>query len=135
VRACAAGYRVRYVRTYDLLQTLLASLAADTFEDRLEEYCRPDLLILDEVGNHPDQPLLAERNFAGVFYEIVHQRHRHGATILASNLGVKEWAAALGGPPGLVATALDRLLEGAPILAFPPDASSHRPKQQRGPGR
>jgi hypothetical protein len=33
-----------------------------------------------------------------------------------------------------VATALDRLLEGAHILAFPPDAESHRPKQERGPG-
>jgi DNA replication protein DnaC len=134
MRACAAGYRVRYVRTYDLLQTLLASLAEDTLEDRLEDYCRPNLLILDEVGNHPANPVLAERNFAGVFYEIVHQRHRHGAAILASNLGVNEWAAALGGPPGLVATALDRLLEGAHILAFPPDAPSHRPKQQHGPG-
>jgi DNA replication protein DnaC len=134
MRACAAGYRVRYVRTYDMLQTLLAALADDTFEDGLEEYCRPDLLILDEVGNHPAHPVQAERNFAGVFYEIVHQRHRHGSAILASNLGVNEWAAALGGPPGLVATALDRLLEGAHILAFPPDAESHRPKQERGPG-
>ena len=134
MRACAAGYRVRYVRTYDMLQTLLAALADDTFEDGLEEYCRPDLLILDEVGNHPAHPVQAECNFAGVFYEIVHQRHRHGSAILASNLGVNEWAAALGGPPGLVATALDRLLEGAHILAFPPDAESHRPKQERGPG-
>jgi DNA replication protein DnaC len=134
MRACAAGYRVRYVRTYDMLKALLAALADDTFDDRLEEYCRPDLLILDEVGNHPANPVLAERNFAGVFYEIVHQRHRYGAAILASNLGVNEWAAALGGPPGLVATALDRLLEGAHILAFPPDAESHRPKQERGPG-
>ena len=134
MRACAAGYRVRYVRTYDMLKTPLAAIADDTFEDRLEEYCRPDLLILDEVGNHPAPPVLAERHFAGVFYEIVHQRHRHGSAILASNLGVNEWAAALGGPPGLVATALDRLLEGAHILAFPPDTPSHRPKQERGPG-
>ncbi len=91
-------------------------------------------MILDEVGNHPDNAVLAERNFAGVFYEIVHQRYRHGSVILASNLGVDAWAAALGGPPGLVATALDRLLEGAHIIAFPPDAESHRAKSERGPG-
>jgi DNA replication protein DnaC len=134
MRACAAGYRVRYVRTYDLLKDLLAAMADDTFEDRLEEHCRPDLLILDEVGNHPGPPGLAERNFAGVFYEVVHQRYRHGSAILASNLGVNDWAAALGGPPGLVATALDRLLEGAHILTFPPEAESHRAKCERGPG-
>jgi DNA replication protein DnaC len=134
MRACAAGYRVRYVRTYDLLKDLLASMADDTFDDRLEEHCRPDLLILDEVGNHPGPPGLAEPNFAGVFYEVVHHRYRHGSAILASNLGVNDWAAALGGPPGLVATALDRLLEGAHIIAFPPDAESHRAKCPRGPG-
>jgi DNA replication protein DnaC len=134
VRACAAGYRVRYVRTYDMLKALLASMADETFDDLLEDHYRPDLLILDEVGNHPANPVLAERNFAGVFYEVVHQRHRHGSAILASNLGVNDWAAALGGPPGLVATALDRLLEGAHIIAFPPDAPSYRTKRERGPG-
>jgi DNA replication protein DnaC len=134
LRACAAGYRVRYVRAYDMLRTLLASMADDTFDDLLASHCRPDLLILDEVGNHPAIPGLAEQNFAGVFYEVVHQRHRRGSTILVSNLGVNEWAAALGGPAGLVATALDRLLEGAHIIAFPPDAPSYRAKRERGPG-
>ena len=134
MRACAAGYRVRYVRAYDMLKTLRAAMADETFDDLLEDHCRPNLLILDEVGNHPDNAVLAERNFAGVFYEVVHQRYRQGSVILASNLGVDAWAAALGGPPGLVATALDRLLEGAHIIAFPPDAESHRAKSERGPG-
>lgn len=134
VRACAAGYRVRYVRTYDMLKSLVAGMADDTFDDLLEDHCRPALLILDEVGNHPANPMPAEHNFAGVFYEVVHQRHRHGSAILASNLGVNDWAAALGGPPGLVATALDRLLEGAHIIAFPPDAPSYRTRRERGPG-
>lgn len=134
IRACAAGYGVHYVRAYDMLKQLLASIADETFDDVLESYCRPALLILDEVGNHPANPVVAEHNFAGVFYEIVHQRHRHGSTILASDLGVNDWAAALGGPPGLVATALDRLLEGAHIIAFPPEAPSYRTSRERGPG-
>jgi DNA replication protein DnaC len=134
VRACAAGYRVLYVRTYDMLKDLLASMADETFDDLLEDHCRPDLLILDEVGNHPANSVLTERNFAGVFYEVIHQRYRRGSAILASNLGVNDWAAALGGSPGLVATALDRLLEGAHIIAFPPDAQSHRARCERGPG-
>jgi DNA replication protein DnaC len=134
VRACAAGYGVLYVRAYDMLKDLLASIADETFDNLLEGFCRPDLLILDEVGNHPANPALAERNFAGVFYEVVHQRYRHGSTILASNLGVNDWAAALGGPPGLIATSLDRLMEGPHIIAFPPDAPSYRMKRERGPG-
>ncbi len=134
MRACAAGYRVRYVRAYDMLKDLRASMADETFDTLLEDHCRPDLLIVDEVGNDPANPLPVERNFAGVFYEVVHQRYRHGSSILVSNLGVDAWAAALGGPPGLVATALDRLLEGAHIIAFPPDAESHRARSERGPG-
>lgn len=133
VRACAAGYRVLYVRAYDMLKELLAAMADETFEDLLGYYCRPDLLIADEIGNHPANPVIAERSFAGVFYELVHQRHRHGSTILASNLGVNDWATVLG-TPGLVATALDRLLEGAHIIAFPPDAPSYRASRERGPG-
>jgi DNA replication protein DnaC len=134
MRARAAGYRVRYVRAYDMLKDLRASMADETFDTLLEDHCRPDLLIVDEVGNDPANPLPVERNFAGVFYEVVHQRYRHGSSILVSNLGVDAWAAALGGPPGLVATALDRLLEGAHIIAFPPDAESHRARSERGPG-
>jgi DNA replication protein DnaC len=133
-RACAAGYGVLYVRTYDMLRQLLASMADETFDDVLEYYCRANLLILDEVGNHPANPATPEPSFAGVFYELVHQRYRHGATVLASNLGVNDWATALGGPPGLVATALDRLLEGAHIIAFPPDAPSYRMTRERGAG-
>lgn len=133
VRACAAGYRVLYVRAYDMLKHLFASMADETFDDVLEYYCRPDLLVLDEVGNHPSNAVAAERNFAGVFYELVHQRHRHGSTVLASNLGVNDWATVLG-TPGLVAAALDRLLEGAHIVAFPPDAPSYRTARERGPG-
>ncbi len=134
VRACAAGYGVLYVRAYDMLKHLLACIADETFDDALQDYCRADLLVLDEVGNHPANPVVPEQSFAGVFYELVHQRHRHGSTILASNLGVNDWAAALGGPPGLVATALDRLLEGAHVVAFPLEAPSYRTNRERGPG-
>lgn len=133
MRACAAGYHVRYVRSFDMLKELLAGLADDTFDDVLEAYCRPQLLILDDVGNHRDRP--QDKSYAHVFYELVHQRYRRGSTILSSNLGVNEWAAALGpDAPGLMATALDRLLEGAHVIAFPPDAPSHRMARERGPG-
>lgn len=133
VRACAAGYRVLYDRAYDMLKDLLAAMADGTFDDLLDYYCRPDILIVDELGNHPSNAVVPEGSFAGVFYELIHQRYRHGSTILASNLGVNGWAAVLG-TPALVATALDRLLEGAHIIAFPPDAPSYRATRESGPG-
>lgn len=133
MRACAAGYRVLYVRAFDMLRELLAALADDTFEEVLERYVQPALLILDEVGNHRDTP--SQCNYAGVFYEAMHLRYRRTCTVLCSNLGVNDWAHALGPESrGLVATTLDRLMEGAHIIAFPSDAPSHRLLRQRGAG-
>jgi len=44
VRACQAGYRVRFFRAYHLLTRLYASLADDTLEFVLEELCSPTSL-------------------------------------------------------------------------------------------
>src|SRR4030042_511428 len=44
MRACAAGYRVRYVRAYDMLKTLRVAMVDETFDDLLADHCRPNLL-------------------------------------------------------------------------------------------
>lgn len=129
VRACHARYRVRYVRAYDMLRELLASLADDTLDDVIEEYCWPDLLIIDELGNNPITP---EHNYAAVLFELVSKRHRRGAIVLATCLGVDEWPATLG-TPSLVTNCVDRLLEGAHVISFPPDAPSYRVNRQTPP--
>jgi DNA replication protein DnaC len=122
VRACQAGYRVRFFRAYNLLTRLYASLADDTLELVLEQLCKPDLIIVDELGNSPRK---REHDFAGVFFELVARRHRRGAVVLTTSLGFDQWPDALGSP-SQVTPALDRLLEGAHVIAFPKDAPSYR---------
>ena len=129
VRACQAGYRVRFFRAYALLTSLYASLADDTLEELLEELCKPDLLLIDELGNSPRKP---EHEFAGVFFELVARRHRRGSIILTTNLGFDEWPQALGAP-SQVTPALDRLIEGAHIITFPNDAKSYRVSRAEPP--
>ncbi len=130
-RACQANYRVRFVRAYDLLTRLYASLADDTFEDVLAEYQKPDLLIIDELGNSPRRP---DQDFAGVFFELVARRYRHGSFMITTNLGFPEWGTALG-TSFQVTPALERLLDGAHVITFPPDAPSYRTQRKQGPGR
>jgi DNA replication protein DnaC len=130
VRACQAGYRVRFCRAYQLLSRLYASLADDTFDEVLEQMCKPDLLIVDELGNSPRK---REHDFAGVFFELVARRYRRGSIILATNLGFEEWPQALGSP-SQVTPALDRLIEGAHIFTFPKDAKSFRVDRESSPG-
>lgn len=129
VRACQAGYQVRFHRAYVLLTRLYASLADDTLEELLEELCKPDVLLIDELGNSPRKP---EQDFAGVFFELVARRHRRGSILLTTNLGFDEWPQALGAP-SQVTPALDRLIEGAHFITFPKDAKSYRASRAEPP--
>jgi DNA replication protein DnaC len=130
VRACQAGYNVRFVRSYKLLQRLYASLADDTLEEVLDELAKPDVLIIDELGNSPKKH---EDDLAGVFFELVARRYRRGALILTTNLGFDQWPSVLGSPSQVTPT-IDRLIEGAHIFTFPPDAKSYRADRKKGPG-
>jgi DNA replication protein DnaC len=130
VRAAQAGYRVRFCRAYGLLTRLFASLADDTLDQVLDELCKPDVLIVDDLGNSPRK---REHDFAGVFFELVARRYRRGSIILATNLGFDEWPSALG-TASQVTPALDRLIEGAHIFTFPKDARSFRAERSSPPG-
>jgi DNA replication protein DnaC len=130
VKACQAGYWVRFFRAYALLSKLYASLADDTLDELLEELCQPDLLVIDELGNSPRK---REHDYAGVFFELVARRHRRGCIVLTTNLGFDQWPEALGSP-SQVTPALDRLLEGAHIITFPKDAPSYRTSRTEPPG-
>jgi DNA replication protein DnaC len=122
VVACRAGYHVLFLRAFDLLKRLWASLADDSLDDVLDVLCKPDLLIVDELGNSP-RP--AERDYTGIFFELVSRRHRRGSTMVTTNWGFDQWSQALGAP-AQVTPAIDRLIEGAHIITFPADAASYR---------
>jgi DNA replication protein DnaC len=130
VRACQAGYNVRFVRAYPMLRRLYASLADDTLEEALDELAKPDVLIIDELGNSPRKH---EHDLAGVFFELVARRYRRGAVILTTNLGFDQWPSVLGSP-SQVTPAIDRLVEGAHLMTFPADAKSYRADRKSGPG-
>lgn len=122
VAACQAGYRVRFFRAFDLLKRLWASLADDTLEEILDELSKPDVVIIDELGNSPRTP---DQDFAGVFFELVARRHRRGSFVVTTNLGFDQWASALG-TPSQVTPSLDRIVEGAHVITLPQDAPSFR---------
>ncbi len=130
VRACAAGYHVRFARANDLLKRLWAAMADNTLDEVLDEYSKPELLILDELSHGARKP---EHDYAAVFYELVYRRYRRGALILTTNLGLDMWAAALG-TPSLVTPAVDRLLDASHIFLFPPDSPSYRAQRREAPG-
>jgi DNA replication protein DnaC len=106
-RACRAGYAVLYASAHEMLTSLRAARADQSYDRKLLRYVNPDLLIVDDVGLRPlehDEPI--------DLYEIIRQRYERGSMILTSNRDLDEW------PPLFVdellaSAAMDRLLHHA----------------------
>jgi DNA replication protein DnaC len=121
VEAVKAGRGVYFCTLADLL----ASLARAEREGRLQEcirfFCRPSLLIVDEIGYLPVVP-----GGGNLFFQLVNARYERGAMILTSNRGFAEWGEVFG--DAVVATALlDRLLHHAVVIQI--EGSSYRLRQ------
>lgn len=121
MRACEAGYHVRFTTIQDLAATLRASMADHTTEARIAEFVEPDLIILDELGFTPLDRLLAD-----AFYRIVASRYERASTIITSNKSFESWAEVF--PDAVIASAvLDRLVHHAHLV--PIVGESYRMKE------
>lgn len=69
-----------------MIQRLQASRADFSYQRKIEEYLKPDLLILDELGYRS----MAEKTVEDVF-EIVSRRYERGSIIITSNRALTEW--------------------------------------------
>jgi DNA replication protein DnaC len=50
LKSCEREIMVRYARCVDLIDDLYAGLADGTYERRMRRWCRPALLVIDDVG-------------------------------------------------------------------------------------
>ena len=114
MRACAAGYRVLYRTSAQLLNDLNASLADKTLPVRLRRYQRPEFLISDEFGFDRVERLESPEA-AHLLYKVIVARHRRRSTALLTNIDFDGWADYMGDAP-LAMAFLDRLVEGAVII-------------------
>ncbi len=114
--ACAAGFRVRYTTSADMLADLHASLASDSLLKAAKTYIKPQLLIIDEVGL--DRPERDKGRDAQLFYKIIRQRHQAArSVVITSNIKWEDWGEYLGDDIATVAI-LDRLVEHGYLLTI-----------------
>ena len=106
-QACRQGYDVVFVTTHKLLQHLNGGRADGSYQRRLEQYLRPDLLILDDFGLRTLSPPSPED-----MYEIIAERYEKGSIVLTSNRAPSEWPELFGNPL-LASAGLDRLAHHA----------------------
>ena len=118
LEAVKAGKSVSFITLADLIGALAKAEREGSLRERIRFYCRPSLLIVDEIGYLPVIP-----GNGNLFFQLVNARYEKGAMILTSNRGFAEWGEIFGSP--VVATALlDRLLHHAIVIQI--DGSSYR---------
>jgi DNA replication protein DnaC len=104
IAACRKFFKVKYIRLPDLFNDLAVAHSTGTYKKVLNQYKRPDLLILDEWLLLP----LKEAE-ARDLLEIVEARHQKGSTIFLSQFAAAGWHGKIG-ESTLADAILDRIV-------------------------
>jgi DNA replication protein DnaC len=110
IHALDQGYRGRYVLFADLVAEFYRSTADHSEERILKRYLAWDCLLIDELGYAEVEPAQV-----GLFFTLLHQRHKRKSTLITSNLGFSEWGSFLKNDH-LTAALLDRLTENSYVF-------------------
>lgn len=121
VEAVKAGRSVYFTTLAELVAALAKAERQGTLRERLRFLCRPQLLVVDEIGYLP-----VVQGGGNLFFQLVNARYERGAMILTSNRNFGEWGEVFGDP--VVAGALlDRLLHHAVVVRI--EGASYRLRQ------
>lgn len=80
------GYSVLFVRTNKMLEDIYSGKADNTFNKRLNQYVKPDLLILDDWGMTEFNDFMLH-----ILNEIISERYENSSLIITSNRPIENW--------------------------------------------
>jgi DNA replication protein DnaC len=120
------GHTVRFTTATALLAVFGKAESEGNLGDKLTEYSKPRLLIIDELGYLP-----FERRAAHLFFQLVNRRYEKGSLLVTTNQRVSEWGIVFGDE--VLATAiLDRLLHHSHTLMITGESYRLREKRKSG---
>ena len=111
-QAIRSGLTVRYRSIFDLVRDFLADEAFAGVDKVLNQYLKPDLLIIDDMGIKP-----LPRRSGEYFFEVIMRRYEVKSTVMTSNRPLEEWGKLIGDVPAATAI-LDRFLHHAEIITI-----------------
>jgi len=121
VEAVKAGRSVYFITLAELVGSLAKAEREGMLRERIRFLCRPQLLVVDEIGYLP-----VVTGGGNLFFQLVNARYERGAMILTSNRGFAEWGEVFG--DAVIASALlDRLLHHAVVVHI--EGASYRLRQ------
>jgi DNA replication protein DnaC len=121
IQAIERGHTGRFVTFPDLVAELFRSVADHSEEKILKKYLSYDCLLVDEIGYVEVEPVQV-----GLFFTLLHRRHRGKSSLITSNLGFSEWRSFLKNDH-LTAALIDRLTENSHVINMK-NCTSIRPK-------
>jgi DNA replication protein DnaC len=126
MQALTNGHTAMFIRADDFINECQKGRAKDLTQRIIKRWCRPDLLIIDEIGYFP-----FDEFSANIFFQVVSKRYENGSIILTSNKSYIEWGKIFGDE--ILATAvLDRLLHYSTTFNIRGDSYRLREKQKAG---
>lgn len=122
-QALLNGHAALMTTASAMLNDLAAQDSAAALARRLRRYCRPRLLVLDEIGY-----FVHAGRAADLFFEVVSQRYGQKSTVMTSNKPFSEWPEVFGGA-GCVSAIVDRIVHKVEIVKI--DGESYRQKEAK----
>lgn len=120
-QALQDGHTALMTTASAMLNDLAAQDSAAGLARRLRRYCRPRLLLLDEIGY-----FVHAGRAADLFFEVISQRYGEKPTVMTTNKPFSEWPAVFGGA-GCVSAIVDRVVHKVEIVKI--DGESYRQKE------
>lgn len=122
-QAALRGHTVLFTTAAKMLTDLAAKETSMTLKRRMSHYCRPGLLVIDEVGY-----LSYDNRHADLLFEVVTQRYNDKPTIITTNKVFSEWNEVFPNAACVVAL-VDRLIHRSEIIEIKGD--SYRLKEAK----
>ena len=126
-QAVLAGATVRTLTASELLNTLADQATSHTLQRKIGLFCRPQLLVIDELGY-----LSYDARHADLLFEVVSRRYLQRPILLTTNKPFAEWNEVFPNASSVV-TLVDRLVHRCEVV--PIDGDSYRLKESKEQAR
>jgi len=110
IQAIHHGYSGRFVAFPELIELLYQAVADHSHDAVINKFLAYDCLLIDELGYVEVEPMQV-----GLFFTLLHRRHKKKSTLITSNLGFQQWATFLKNN-ALTLALVDRLTENSLVF-------------------
>jgi DNA replication protein DnaC len=122
-QAVLNGTTARCITASELLNALAEAATSKTLQRKLAFYCRPQLLVIDELGY-----LAYDNRHADLLYEIISRRYLNKPIVVTTNKPFGQWNEVFPNA-GSVVTIVDRLVHRCEVI--PIEGESYRLKESK----